>query len=517
MRILFAVFGVALAGGGALAYRTYNGKTAHGPVALDALYTVARGKLTVTLTENGSLIAKNSEKINYEGRRGGGKITFLIEEGKTVEAGEVLCKLDTQELEQNAQQLELDIKKGEVDLKSAQTEFEIQKGENVANIEKAKIAKDKAEKELEKYRDGEAPKERKALEIKIKEAETTQSRSKKKYEDSVKLLKDDFISKAQVEQDEIEYQRAEIGLEAARNDLELFEKYTLPMTMTDKNTALSDADRGLQNAELRAASTLEQKEVTVRGNEQRLGSLKKNFDELTKEIEKCTIKASSPGIVLHGDPQQRWMNERLKLGANVWGGQTLFTIPDLRVMQVQVQVHEADINKVKVEQPVTVTMETYPGLVLKGKVTKIAQTAAAQNDWGSDDDVKKFKVEITMDENAGVVLRPGISAKAEVFIEERPDVVYVPRQAVFLEEGKHFVFAMRDDKPAKTEVKIDISSDNYTQVLDGVKEGDRVLLYNPQLGATSGASASADKKATTQAAPAAGAAATPAATPATSP
>lgn len=508
MRILVAMLGVALAGGGALAYRTYNGKAAQGPASSDAVFTVARGKLAVTLTENGSLLAKNSEKINYEGRRGGGKITFLIEEGKTVDAGEVLCKLDTQELDQSAQQLELDIKKGEVDLKSAQTEFEIQKGENVANIEKAKIAKDKAEKELEKYRDGEAPKERKALEIKIKEAETTQSRSKKKYEDSVKLLKEDFISKAQVEQDEIEYQRAEIGLEAARNDLELFEKYTLPMTMTDKNTALADADRGLKNAELRAASMLEQKEVTVRGAEQSLGSRKKNLDEVTKEIEKCTIKATSPGIVLHGDPQQRWNNERLKLGANVWGGQTLFTIPDLRVMQVQIQVHEADINKVKTDQPVTVTMDTYPGLVLKGKVTKIAQTAAAQNDWGSDDDVKKFKVEITMDEAAGVVLRPGISAKAEIFIEERPDVVFVPRQAVFLEEGKHFVFAMRGDNSSKIEVKIDVSSDNYTQILDGVKEGDRVLLYNPQLGATSGAGTTTpqEKKATSQAA----AAATPA-------
>ncbi len=516
MRILFAMLGVALAGGGALAYRTYNGKTAQGAISSDAVFTVARGKLAVTLTENGSLLAKNSEKINYEGRRGGGKITFLIEEGKTVEAGEVLCKLDTQELDQSAQQLELDIKKGEVDLKSAQTEFEIQKGDNVANIEKARIAKDKAEKELEKYRDGEAPKERKSLEIKIKEAETTQSRSKKKYEDSVKLLKDDFISKAQVEQDEIEFQRAEIGFDAARNDLELFEKYTLPMTMTDKNTALSDADRGLQNAQLRAASMLEQKEVTVRGNEQTLGSHKKNLDELKKEIEKCTIKATSPGIVLHGDPQQRWMNERLKLGANVWGGQTLFTIPDLRVMQVQIQVHEADINKVKADQPVTVTMDTYPGLVLKGKVTKIAQTAAAQNDWGSDDDVKKFKVEITMDEMSGVVLRPGISAKAEIFIEERPDVVFVPRQAVFLEEGKHFVFAMRGDSPTKIEVKIDVSSDNYTQILDGVKEGDRVLLYNPQLGSGT-TTTSQDKKATTQAAPAAKPAATPAASPAAAP
>ncbi|MBI5865800.1 MAG: efflux RND transporter periplasmic adaptor subunit [Planctomycetes bacterium] len=504
MKLIIAVVGVVLAAGGTLAVRNWTRTASSAAPRADALYTVKRGTLTVTLTENGTLVAKKSEKINYEGRRGGGKITYLIEEGKSVQTDEVLCRLDTQELEQSAQQMDLDIKKAEVDLKSAQTEFEIQKGENVANIEKARIAKDKAEKELEKYRDGEAPKERRALEIKITEAETTHSRAKKKYEDSVKLLAEDFISKAQVELDEIEFKRAEISLDAAKSDLELFEKYTFPMTMTDRRTALSDAERGLQNAELRATSTLEQKEVTVRGNEQRLGALRKNHDEVVKEIEKCTIKAPSPGIVLHGDPQQRWMNERLKLGANIWGGQTLFTIPDLRVMQVQIQVHEADINKLKSDQPASVTMDTYPGLVLKGKVTKIAQVAAGQNDWGSDDDVKKFPVEITMEEDAALALRPGISAKAEVFIEARPNVVFVPRQSVFLEEGRHFAFVMRGETPAKTEVKIDVSSDTYTQVTEGLSEGDRVLLYNPQLGASS-----ASKESKTSSQPAAPAAAAP--------
>jgi HlyD family secretion protein len=489
MKLAVMIVCVALAAGGAWTYRNWGGPSPHGKIPDDAFYIVRRGKLTVTLTENGSLLAKKSEKINFESRRGGGKITYLIEEGKNVQADEVLCRLDTQEMETQTQQLDLDIKKTEVDLKSAQTEFTIQKGENVANIEKARIAREKATKELEKYRDGEAPKERRTLEIKIKEAETNYSRAKKKYEDSVKLLQEEFISKAQVEQDEIEFERADIALSAARNDLELFEKFTLPMTMTEKQTALSDAERGLQNAELRAASTLEQKEVTVRGNEQRLGAQRKNLDELNKEIEKCTIKAPAQGIVLHGDPQQRWMNERLKLGASVWGGQTLFTIPDLRVMQVQLQVHEADINKVKEGQPATVTMDTYPGLLLKGEVTKIAQVAANQNDWGGDDDVRKFKVEITLQDTPELVLRPGISAKAEVFIEERPDVLSVPRQAVFLEEGAHYCFLMREGKPAKTKVKIDLSSDTFTQIIDGITEGDRVLLYNPQLDAPTGPAA----------------------------
>lgn len=453
--------------------------------ASGAVFPVKRGTLNVTITENGTLMAKNSEKVVYEGKRGG-KITFLIEEGKTVEPGEVLCKLDAQELENQVQTVDLEIKKTEVDLKKAQTEFEIQKGDNTANIEKAQIALDKANNELEKYRDGDAPKERRSLEIKIKEAETKHSRSKKKYEDSVKLLSQEYISKAQLDQDEIEYEQAQIALEAAQRDLELFERYTLPMTMTDKQTAVNDAQRGLQNAELRAQNTLEEKEVAVRNNEQRLSSQKNNFDQLKQEIEFCTIKAKTPGLVLHGDPQQGWWNERMKVGGNVWSGNTLFTIPDLRVMQVQVQIHEADINKLKEKQTGTITMDTYPGLVIKGEVTKIAQVAGSQNPWGGDDDVKKFKVEITMEEMAEVKLRPGISAKAEVFIEKLDDVLYIPRQAVFLEEGKNYCYAMDNGKPNRREIEVGVSSDTYTQIVKGANEGDVVLLYNPTLGESGG-------------------------------
>lgn len=485
--------------GGALVVRSGGGLARPGAASEEALFTVKRGALAVTVTENGSLFAKKSEKVNYQGERGGGKITFLIEEGKTVEADEVLCRIDSQEMEQQLQQLDLEIKKSTVDLKSAQTEFEIQKGENAANIEKARIALDKAQKEQEKYRDGDAPKERRSLAVKIKEAQTKHSRAKKKYEDSLKLLTEDYISKSQVEQDEIEFEQAQIALESAERDVELFEKYTLPMTSAEKQTALSDAERGLQNANLRAQSTLEQKEVTVRGTEQRLGAQKRQFEQLTKEIEKCVIKSPGPGLVLHGDPQQHYFNERMKLGGNVWGGQTLFTIPDLRVMQVQVQVHEADINKLKEAQPATVTMDTYPGLVLKGEVSKIAQVAGSQTPWGGDDDVKKFKVEITLEQRADLALRPGISAKAEIFVEQREAVLYVPRQAIFLEEGRHFCHVQQAGRIERREIAIDVSSDLYSVVVSGLSEGDRVLLYNPALAA--GASANGSKAAATQPAP----------------
>lgn len=479
---LLAVAGLLVVAAGGYFMRSAIVPGGRAAAASGATFVVKRGSMNVTITENGTLIAKNSEKVVYQGKRGGSKITFLIEEGKAVEPEEMLCRLDTQELENQAQQLEMDIKKTEVEFSNSQAELEIQRGENLANIEKAQIALDKARNELEKYRDGEAPKERRNLEIKIKQAETKFSQTKKNYEDSLVLLEQGFINKSQVEQDEIAFEEAQIALEAARRDLELFERYTLPMTLTERETAVRDAERGMQNAETRAQNTLRDKEVTVRNHEQRLTLQRNNFEQLKKEIGYCTVKATTPGLVLYGDPQQGFWNERLKVGGNVWPGNTLFTIPDLRIMQVQLQVHEADINKLKEKLPATITMDTYPGLVIRGEVTKIAQVAASQNPWGGDDDVKKFKVEVTMEEMSEVKLRPGISAKCEIFIERLDDVLFVPRQAVFLEEGRHYCFVTAGAKADRREVEIGVSSDTYTQILRGVNEGETVLLYNPTLG-----------------------------------
>src|SRR5262249_22504721 len=75
----------------------------HGTVAAEGtppedIYTVKRGSFSITLRENGTLVAKESQKIST-GSDSGSKLTFLVEEGKTVEQDEVLARLDTKDLE----------------------------------------------------------------------------------------------------------------------------------------------------------------------------------------------------------------------------------------------------------------------------------------------------------------------------------------------------------------------------------------------------------------------------------
>jgi HlyD family secretion protein len=511
---------VALAGGGVLV-ATRDSRAATTDTPNEGLYTVVRGELPITLTENGTLVAKESKQVAMQASRGG-KIAWLIDAGKEVAEGDVLCRIDPTELQSSIQQAELDITQSEADLKKAQNEAELQVTETQANLEKAGIALDKAEKELKRYTEGDGPQEQRKLLIALKDKQTEYGNKKKVFEDSKTLLEQNYLKRSDLEKDQIAFERAQVELEGAELELKMFNEYKHPMALSDKQIAVSDAKREVDATRKRNEGKLLQCQVDVTRCEKSLLQRKERLRQQKEDLERFTLKAPCAGIVLHGDPKQPWYRENLKVGGDVWEGTTVCTIPDLRVMQVKVQVHEADINKLKPALKATITMESYPGVVLGGEVTNIASIANTNNEWGGGgaDAVKKFDVEITIEQREGLKLRPGISAKATVAIDHLADVVYVPLQSVVVEAGTHALFVAADaGQSARRVVEVGASNDNYVQITKGVEPGERVLLYNPSLGkqqsgaGKEGAGAegkgddkAADDKAKTEAVPAAAAA-----------
>ena len=288
MKFRVSIGVVCALGAAGLVWTCSAGLDNAGGVPEDLLFTVRRGKLTVTITENGTLMAKHSEKIGLASR-GWGTITNLVEEGKTVSQGEVLCRLDVTSLEEKMDELELNILKTEADLNTARTELEIEVSDNKANLEKAQNALTKAEKDLERYQSGDVPRERRRLDIAGKEAETEYNRAQELYESSKTLHEKKFITRIQFEQDRIDLERAEIRLAGSKLDLELFERYTLPMTTSDKEAILKETQRVLANTAKRAQSKLRQAEVEVQSRERRLDSLTKNLVRVKERIQKFTI------------------------------------------------------------------------------------------------------------------------------------------------------------------------------------------------------------------------------------
>ncbi len=452
-----------------------------GDVADVNLFTVSRGDLNIVLAENGELVAKNSQNI-VNTANSWAEIKWLIDEGTEVVEGDELARLDTKELDERVERLELDIVQAETDLMQATTDHEIQVVDNDAKLERAGEALTKARKEREKYEKGDAINEERKLRVAIQDANTRYTRAKKKYEDSQTLFEETYINKSQLEEDEIEFAKAEAQREGALLDLEIFEEYSKPLALADKNRAVTDAEREQETTGKRNESSLRQRQTSLDKAKTKLDKLRDSLVETQEELEKMVLAAPCPGYVIYGDPKNPWNRDDIKVGGRTWSGQTMLTIPDLRVMQVKLSVHEADVNKLSEGNPATVTMDTYPGLAISGTVTKIASIAGSDDSWRRGSDVKTFAVEVTLEASAEVELKPGVSAKAEIFIDRRDDVLFVPLQTVFSEEGKHFCYVLgAKGTPVRRSVEPGQGNDHYLEIISGLEIGDQVLLYNPNL------------------------------------
>ncbi|MHC4923065.1 MAG: efflux RND transporter periplasmic adaptor subunit [Planctomycetota bacterium] len=450
-------------------------------------HTVEKGSLRITLTETGTLKAKNSVNIKAK-IPGSAKIVWLVPEGTEVVEGDKLAELDKTELQRNVDQLGSSLKQLESDRKSKKTEYEIEKAEGSAKVEKAQLSYDIKQAELDRYLKSEAPQTLRKKKLAVEKAESEFERKKEKYDQTKELLKEGFVTASQVEEERIALRAAEIELQSAQDELKGYQDFTASIELRQKKSDLAESKRNLDNERLRQANILERKRVAYEQTELNFKATSARYKEQVEQLEKMTLLAPSPGIVIYG---QVWNDDELRVGSQVYNDQPFLQLPDLNEMEVKLGVHEADINKMKPGQKVFVTVDSFKGHQLEGKVTKVA-AVAGERDWRSQ--VRKFEVVVTLDKNE-LPLKPGLSAKVEVLVGEVNDVLTVPLQSVFVKEGRYFVFVDGAGKPEQREVDLGESNDNFIVVQKGVEANDEVLLWNPEaIEGTSSPASKGDKK-----------------------
>lgn len=470
-------------------------------VAAEATSAAKRGKLEIAVSETGYLKAKNSVNLQPKFLREG-TITWIVKEGKAVESDEILVEFDKTELQTQLDDLANSQIQYTTELETARAEHEIQKRESLAAVEKAEFELQVARMKLDLYEKGDSPNDLRKKRLAAEKAESELARARERFEKVPELRQQGFLTKIQEEEERIALREKEIEVENASKDLELFLTYTDPMQRAERQNGVRDAERALTNAREKADINLKEKASRATSADGRVKSTEARIAKLSKELGHMTIRAPRAGIVYYGDPAEPWMHDEIKLGARIQQGTTVITLPDLKEMQVLIQVHEAEIDLVKLDQASIVTLEAVKDRTFAAKVTRIG--AVASSNWGNPEN-KTFEVEITMDP-IDVELRAGTTARADIHVETLEDALHVPIQAVFVESAGHFAFLPSASGCEKRAVKIGKNNNHFVQVLDGLREGERVLLYDPRdagIGEAQGA-ARADE---TPLAPSAGAAA----------
>jgi HlyD family secretion protein len=203
--------------------------------------------------------------------------------------------------------------------------------------------------------------------------------------------------------------------------------------------------------------------------------------DLNEQLDKCTIVAKKTGLVVYGSGREDMMyyggEERIREGASVRERQAIITIPDMTRMAVNVKIHESYIKKVRKGLKARITVDAFPETVLVGEVTKVGVLPDSQNRW-MNPDLKVYLTTISI-EGTHEWTKPGMSAKVEILVNHLDDVVHVPVQAVSPDGGKQVCYVVRGLKPERREVEVGEFNDEFIEIKNGLKEGERVLLRRP--------------------------------------
>lgn len=160
---------------------------------------------------------------------------------------------------------------------------------------------------------------------------------------------------------------------------------------------------------------------------------------------------------------------------------TLFSIAqDLTKMQIDTNVDESDIGKVKAGQDVEFTVDAYPDFTFKGKVWQVRNAPiTVQN-------VVTYDVVVKVD-NPELKLKPGMTANVSIIISIKKDVLKIPNAALrfkLAENGKTVVqqkgagiWILEEGKPKRIPISTGISDGNYTELVSGeIKEGQELIV-----------------------------------------
>ncbi|HXO28042.1 MAG TPA: efflux RND transporter periplasmic adaptor subunit [Thermoanaerobaculia bacterium] len=127
-------------------------------------------------------------------------------------------------------------------------------------------------------------------------------------------------------------------------------------------------------------------------------------------------------------------------------GTVLFTVANLKSMIIRVNLNEVDIAKVKVGQPVRVTLDAYPQKTFSGKVRFVAPAAKLQ------DKIKVFEVEVAIDALEDS-FRTGMSANVEILGERRPATLSIPLEALQRRDGRTVAYRLKSGLSASAIAK----------------------------------------------------------------
>jgi HlyD family secretion protein len=525
-----------------------NKKTTKAATGSDT-FTVRRDNLTVTVAEGGSIRAAKSVQYKCLVRSrssgsGGASTTILTLEpaGKMitqedVDNGLILVRLDSTALEDRLATEKMTLATNNDTVISAKESYDIQVINNESSMADSELAVRFALLDLQKYLgldlanrlvkdiNGTSTNLSKYLipfidlvkkDPNILAGSSAGQQMKKLHDDiilaqgnlttqqltltgTLKLYDANFVSDLELKQDRLTLQNRQFSLESAQISQALFFDYDFPKNTEQYLSNYIDTLRSYQKTQAQCRSGLAQASSRLTTARTRYDDQATVVKNLGDDVSNCIIKAKAPGLILYGSGTssditravmgrggQGGSSRIIDIGESVSEGQVLISIPDTSSWIAEIAVHETEVDKIQPGQPCVITMDVAPDKSLTGTVQSVASLPDQQSSL-MNPDLKVYKTIISIN-GSEEFLKSSMSCRVEILSSRAEKALVVPITAVANRAGKKVCFVVNSQGSSEERViQAGVFNDKYVQILDGLSEGEQVLLNPPTIIESSGA------------------------------
>lgn len=459
----------------ALAFLWLRGTRSRG--APTAYHEVKRGDFTVSVVEGGTLAAVSEVVIRNE-VEGTARIISIVPEGSYVKKGDLLVELDSAQAQDQANQQQIAYEKAKFAVEQAEAQLEIQRSATNSDYLKAALTLKFAKIDQEKYEKGQRLVDLVEASNKVVQAQAQLAVNQDTYRNSTNLAAKGYETKQKEDSDRLAVLNTGNQLIVASNSISMLEIYDVPKSKAKYESDVLQAEQELERVLSQNARKMAQYEADLKSQINTLKLSEQKLARDQKNLTNTTIIAPQDGLVVYQVSENRFSSESLiEGGATVRNRQELIKLPDLSRMKITVKVHESHVNMVHPGQAAFVVLDSMPDVRFRGVVDRVAPLPDTQSRWGNPN-LKVYNTDILVTDTLPNV-KPGVSAKAEIIVTNIADTLSVPIQAVTTLKGRSVVYLANGAKAEPRPVEVGLFNIKFLQVVQGLKDGDRVLLSPP--------------------------------------
>lgn len=228
-----------------------------------------------------------------------------------------------------------------------------------------------------------------------------------------------------------------------------------------------DRSRNLHDRQLIPRQTLEDSEARYQSSTAQLDLARAQYEQARARLEELRLTLGNTKVLA---PVDGFVGKRnLDPGAFVSSNAAIFSVVDIRVVRLVVNLVEKDLKRVQVGASAVAEVDAYPGETFNGRVARVAPVL--------DPATRTAEMEIELP-NSSYRLKPGMYARVRLTTGERPNALVVPRNSVVdVENSGRGVFLFDGDKRQARfqKVEVGLQDDQRAEILAGLDDGQAVI------------------------------------------